>query len=367
MLLSLAAIGLIVALLADGGYTLLARRRREAAARPWSLIVTARAEHPGHLVRLTLADPRGRRLPAFRAGQHLGLQVPAGANGETLQRAYSLAAWKPSPRAYELGIKREEKGAVSRWVWDQLTVGTQVVVYPPKGDFALDIRWRQPLVLIAGGIGITPMRAMLHARLTADTANPVFLFHAARSAGELLYREEFEWLAQGHPAIQYRPSVSQPDPVWPLPCRRIDADHITRSLAAAGASPGEALFYLCASLPMMESLREGLTGAGIAPGQVRWEAFGVDAGGIGGQRLRVVRDGRTTDVVTSGEPTLMATLEAHRLAPASNCRAGTCGECRMRLLAGEVRCLVSPGVALAEDEFLPCICAARGDLIVAHC
>jgi ferredoxin-NADP reductase len=368
--LSLIGLAFVAVLVGDGVRVLLARRRKEAAARPLTLVVTARSEVAGNLVRLTLARTNGGRLPAFAAGQHLTLRVPAGAGGSTAQRAYSLAAWSATPRSYELGIKREERGLefglVSGWVWQHLQIGSPVTALPPKGDFVLDRTIFGALVLIGGGIGITPMRAMLQETLVRTPRRPVILFHGARSASGLLYREAFETLAENTPHFRYHPRVSRPDSAWAQPCARIDSVDALAALADAGIDVAAADFYLCAGRALMEALRAGFATAGIDLARVHWEAFGVAAtAGESGQQVCVIKDGRATEIVTAGEPTLLATLEAHQLAPASDCRAGTCGECRMRLLDGQVRWLAEPGLALAEDEFLPCVCAAAGNLSVA--
>lgn len=359
--LSVAALVFVAVLLADGVRTLLARRRAERAARPLQLVVAERREDAGHLVRLVLADPRGRALPAFAAGQHVLLKAPAGPGGRPAQRAYSLAAWTARPRRYELGIKREAQGQVSGWVWQQLAVGSRVEVSPPRGDFVLDAAGTGELVLIGGGIGITPMRAMAHAAL-ASTTRSVILFHAARHAEELLYREEFRALAAADARLAYRPVVSRPTADWSGERGRLDAARVLAPLAA----PPSATFYLCAGTAMMDELAAGLIAAGIASAHIRREAFGVAAGaGSSGERIVVAATGGRREFLTAGEPTLLAALEAHDLAPPSECRAGTCGECRMRVVDGEVRWLAKPETALADGEILPCVCAAVGGLTLA--
>jgi ferredoxin-NADP reductase len=360
----LAVIGFIfiAALLADGVRVLLARRRHEAAARPLDLVVSERQESAGQLVRLTLACARGGRLPAFSAGQHVLLQAPAGRQGKSVRRAYSLAAWTKTPRHYELGIKREAKGQVSAWAWENLKVGSRLALLPPRGDFILAPQETGELVLIAGGIGITPLRAMLHATLAADRERRIVLFHAARSATELLYHDEFQTLAARPGNFSYRPLVSRPAADWIGESGRLDALRILAALH----TPAQAAFYLCANGALMDALHTGLLDAGIDATRVHWEAFGVAvSGSTAGQRIALEADGRRHDIVSAGEPTLLATLEAHDLAPASECRAGNCGQCCMRLVGGEVRWLMKSGIALADGEILPCICTATGDLRLA--
>lgn len=357
--LSLLALAGIAWLTVDGLLAIVRRQRAERARRPRRLRVAARREVAGDLLCLRLVDPGGRPLPAFAAGQHLLLGAPAGRQGQTIQRAYSLAAWQTAPTAYELGIKREAQGAMSQWLWHNLQVGALVDASLPQGDFVVD-GGREPLVLIGCGIGITPMRAMLHAALAAG--RPVQLFHLARSADGLLYREEFVALAAAHAGFAYHPQVSQPDAGWTGARGRIDAAQIVAGLADAGACR----FYLCAGSAVMAALADGLAALGVAPGRIHREAFGT-AGGSGVSGLNVTVDGGDgpKTLVTAGEPTLLAALEANGIALASECRAGSCGQCLSRLKAGQVDWLLTPEHAVGVGEILPCVCSARSDLALS--
>lgn len=357
----LAGIALLFAawLLADGLRAIWRRqrnsRRQRALETPLELEVVAREEHAGHLLCLHLAAPGGGRLPPFVAGQHVLLRGPAGRDGRTIQRAYSLAAWSPRPQRYELGIKREEHGRLSSWVWNHLRPGTQVSLLPPRGEFSVGLG-RHTVVLVGGGIGITPLRAMLHALL--EQARPVVLHHCARHEDELLYRAEFEALASAQPRFRYRPTLTRPGAGWQGGNGRLDAQRI---LSACG-DPRHAEFYLCAATAMMDQLRAGFVALGVHGEHIHAEAFGAGTGAApAGLTVRV----GDAACVTAGEPTLLATLEENRLAPESECRAGTCGLCRMRLVDGKVDWLLATDLALARDEILPCICAAAGDLRLA--
>ncbi|PKO58072.1 MAG: hypothetical protein CVU25_05820 [Betaproteobacteria bacterium HGW-Betaproteobacteria-19] len=355
--LGLTALLFIGVLLVDGVRSLLARRLDEARRRPLDLVVRKREEVAGHLICLSLEHPRGARLPAFEAGQHVVLFAPAGRDGREIRRAYSLAAWRAgAPRGYELGIKREQLGALSSWAWDHLREGARVRVLPPRGEFVVGPPAAE-LVLVGGGIGITPMRAMLHAALAAPSQfDRVVLFHAARHPQELLYRAEFEHLAQAHDQLSYLPIVSRPDAAWTGASGRLDAARLLMPLRQSGA----AQFYLCAGAEVMAALRQGLMAAGIGEANIHWEAFGVAPGETrAGQRVTLA-NGQGFE--TAGEPSLLAALEAHGAAPESDCRAGTCGLCRMQLRRGEVKWLLAPGCALGPGEILPCVCQAVDDL-----
>ncbi|WP_265949480.1 FAD-binding oxidoreductase [Dechloromonas sp. A34] len=357
--LALLALAGIAGLTVDGLRAIGRRRRAENAKKPHPLRVAKRHEVAGELLCLELADPRGKPLPAFRAGQHLLLTAPAGKNGQPIRRAYSLAAWAAKPGCYELGIKREDRGAMTQWLWQHAQPGSSIEASPAQGDFVVRAG-SGTLVLIGGGIGITPMRAMLHEAL--GSGRTIVLFHAARTAESLLFQEEFTALAAQHGQFAYRPILSRPAGEWTGDRGRLDAGRIV----AAVPLPDSADFYLCAGNAMMDSLRHGLLALGIADSRLHSEAFGAATGsGRSGLNLAIRQAGTTRTLVTAGEPTVLAALEANDLAPAAECRAGNCGQCVAHLEDGEVDWLVKPEFSVGPQQFLPCVCAARSDLNIA--
>ncbi|MBS1131810.1 MAG: hypothetical protein H6R16_2812 [Proteobacteria bacterium] len=354
--LSLLALFSIAWLTIDGLRAIGRRRCAEAASKPRRLLVAKRREVAGELLCLELVDPQGKPLPGFRAGQHLLLTAPAGKHGKAIQRAYSLAAWAARPAHYELGIKREAQGTMTQWLWQNLQVGDGIDVSRAQGDFTIK-PGRGPLVLIAGGIGITPLRAMLQAAL--DSGRPISLFHAARSAEQLLYCDEFIALAGRYAHFSYQPYLSRRADDLSGKRSRLNAGHIVDAITR----PTTADFYLCASNSMMADLRHGLRARGIAEARIHHEAFGVGEGaGQNGLTLAVDRAGTTKTLVTAGEPTVLAALEANDVTVSAECRAGSCGQCVAELNSGEVDWLVQPEFAVGPRQFLPCVCTARGDL-----
>lgn len=357
--LALLALIFVAGLTVDGLRAIGRRRRAEQARKPRPLRIAKRREVAGELLCLELAEPCGKPLPTFRAGQHLLLTAPAGKNGQPIRRAYSLAAWSSKPTCYELGIKREAQGAMTQWLWQHLQEGDSIEVSPPQGEFVVR-PGSGPLVLIGGGIGITPLRAMLHEAL--GSGRPIVLFQAARTPEALLYQDEFAALAATHGHFTYHPTLSRPATEWTGGRGRLDAGHIL----AAVTQPEHADFYLCAGNAMMDALRQELRSLGIADSRIHSEAFGAAAGaGISGLNLAIRQAGTTTTLLTAGEPTVLAALEANDLAPAAECRTGSCGQCVARLEHGEVDWLVKPEFAVGPQQFLPCICAARSDLCIS--
>ncbi|MDP3613888.1 MAG: 2Fe-2S iron-sulfur cluster-binding protein [Rubrivivax sp.] len=310
----------------------------------------------------------GQPLPPFKPGQFLTFALDvtprsadAASTARVITRCYSLSD-RPESAHYRVTIKRVpapaehpefDPGLSSNHFHERVQVGDTLRVKAPAGHFFIDPDPTVPAVLIGGGIGITPLRAMLHAALAQ--ARPVVLHHAARTEAELLYRAEFEALAAQEPRFRYLPTLSRPDHGWSGARGRLDAARVL----ALSAQAAHAEFYLCAGQPMMDALRAGLVALGIHAEHIHHEAFGAgSAAAASGLEIRVGADACTT----AGEPTLLATLEEAGLAPESECRAGTCGLCRMKLAAGEVTWLLDTELALKRDEILPCICVAAGDL-----
>lgn len=335
----------IVALFADGLRIHVQTRRRVAAERPLRLEVIQRDDPTPELFRLRLALPGRRRMPSFQPGQAVMLRTPAG------RRLYSLAGWHKRAGVWELAIRNQ--GRVSGWLHAQAVAGSRLEVDRPRGGFVLASPVGAPIVLVAAGVGITPLRAMLH-RLREFASPPqVTLWHACRHEPELLWREEFEALAASVGWFRYRPILSRPPANWGGERGRLDA---ARLHAVAGR---DTCFYLCASLPMMDELEAGLEGAGVPATRIHREAFGLASGAIGPEHEFVLKDGRTVKA-SEGVP-LLAVLEEQGCAPEVECRAGECGCCRMPI-DGPVRYLLEPSFAVSEGEVAVCCATAAGPL-----
>ena len=269
MMLGLCGLLFIAVLTVDGVRARLRRRRQTLARRPMTLVVRHRQTVDERLVLLQLAEPHGRTLPMFLAGQHLVLQAPAGPQGRTVQRAYALAAWQARPQVYELGIRREPQGQMSAWVWDHLLPGAHILLVPPEGHFTVAPELTT-LVLVAGGIGITPLRAMVHQALAAN--HSTVLFQAAHHQAGLLYQAEFEALATQHAHFTYVPVLSRPAPAWHGLTGHLSA----RRIRAVMPRTTGAHYYLCAPSDMMAMLRRDLTALGVPASDIHHQSFSAD-------------------------------------------------------------------------------------------
>lgn len=283
--------------------------------------------------------------------------MPAGAGGEQLRRRYSLAAWEASPREYQLGIRCVEGGRVSAWLHAHAHPGSEVEVPPPAGEFVLQRRGGD-VVLVAGGIGLTPMAAMvdaLRARCGANTQ--VWLFHAARNRAELVDYARYADLGRSRPGFHYRPFLSAPHAEWSGGRGRLDVDLLMRELA----TPAAAQYYLCASREMMEQLAQGLTAAGVPPSAVHWESFGAAGANADMTKYRVSIAGHGSHAFR-GEPSLLHALEAWGVPVKAECRTGSCGACRVAVRNGQMRLCQTQEVEVPPGSVLACCAVPESDI-----
>lgn len=132
----------------------------------------------------------------FTPGQYIGLDVTV--DGEPMRRNYSLSD-APNGQYYRISVKREEWGRVSGYLHDRVAVGDTLNLYAPSGNFTLR-NGDHPIVLVTGGVGITPAIAMLNA--LAGSGRPVRFVHAATKQRHHAFRDHVEQLAQSHDHIE---------------------------------------------------------------------------------------------------------------------------------------------------------------------
>lgn len=364
MLASVLLLAAAAALFAVGGLFVSglvhhAVRARSAAARMRArtllpLVVVARAEHGDDVFTVELEHAQKKRLPAFAPGQALTLFVP----GTSLRRRYSLAAWEKRPRRYRLGIRREADGAASPRLYEHLQIGARIDVLPPVGRFVLDPA-HTTLVLVGGGIGVTPMLAMLDAVAAHPGQRRVVFHQAARYPVELVDHARLAALAARADWFDYRPIVSRPDANWRGATGRLAATDLVAGLA----EPARAHFYFCARESAMHDWMDALAAHGAPVSHLHWESFG-GAQNPDARAYPVEFDGVVREF--TGEPSLLAAFESWGMSLPAECRTGECGACRVRLVAGELADCQASHVTLPPGEFLACCKVPKSALVLAR-
>lgn len=319
-----------VTVLALTGQGLAYSWRTHAASRarhPLSLRIVGRQDLTADVFTLTLASPRRRALPPLRPGQHVVVEVPGNGKG-VVKRAYTVASWDAAPRAYTLAIKREPGGAASSWLHANARIGATLQVSRPRGHFHSGlVEDSAEVVLVAAGIGITPMRAMIQAWRQQPRPPQVTLHYSARTREGLFFHDEFAQLASAAPWFHYAPRITSET-------GRLSAQHVL----AGSEAPDRTAIAICASQAMEEQLVAGLTENGVPIEQIHRERFGLSANGSHIQATVTVA-GRT--FAYDGAPTLLHALEARDIAVPSECRAGECGACRVTVREGRTRNILS--------------------------
>jgi len=287
---------------------------------------------------LEFCDLQGKSLPKFTAGAHIAVRVPNG-----MLRKYSLCNDPVERDRYQIAVKREINGrGGSRSLVDGVKVGDELAVTAPVNDFGLPPR-AQDFLFIAGGIGVTPIMAMI--RQVLAERKRFRLYYCSRSPETTAFRDELS-------APQFEDTVTihydRGDPsrsldLGPILAERKNREHL----------------YCCGPRPLMEAVR-AMTDHWSSTA-VHFEAFSEAETHKADDkpfRVRLARSGEMLDVPT--DKTILEALRDHGLEVPSSCETGTCGTCRTKLLAGEAD---HRDLVLAEherkDTIMICVSRAR--------
>jgi ferredoxin-NADP reductase len=236
----------------------------------------------GNVVESVAETPRVRTLtldlpdwPGHRAGQHADVRLTA-EDGYQAVRSYSIAS-PPEEKRVMLTVERLDDGEVSPYLVDEVRVGDQMEIRGPIGGyFVWETEQGGPLILVVGGSGIVPLRAMLRHAIASESDTPIRLLYSSRSPGETLYRVELDRFEadQNQIEIVYTYTRSSP-PGWKGYTRRIDEAMLQEVGWAAGRHP---LVYVCGPTSFVEAAASSLLGLGNDPARIRTERFGPTGG-----------------------------------------------------------------------------------------
>ncbi len=326
----------------------------------------------------------GKPLAPYRAGQFLTFQFELpnleGTFGP-VTRCYSLSD-RHAPDAYRITVKRIAApldqpdlppGLVSNYFHDGVVPGTVIQVRAPAGAFVLGDDPNVPVVLIAGGIGITPLFAMARAALAATPERAIHLFYGVHDSRDLVFGTDLAELAARHPNFRLKIVQSCPLPDAANAAPDYEIGFIDVALLRRLLPHGQHHFYICGPPPMMASLVPALRDWGVAGDAVHYEAFGPasieSAESIAPVALETPLavqfvEAKRTLSWTGEDTNLLDFAERHGLAVAFGCRSGSCGTCETAVLSGEVRYAQVPSFDVAPGHCLPCIGAPVGDLVL---
>lgn len=345
-------------------------RAAELATRWRPLKVTRIVEESASIRSFHLQADDGAGLLPHKAGQHLPIRVmPPGAK-EPLLRTYTLSV-APSDGMYRISVKRD--GVVSQHLHDAIRVGDTIEARAPDGAFTIDAHATRPAVLLAAGVGITPLLAMLrhivYEGVRKQRVRPTVFFLAARSRRERAFDGELTELveaAQG--AVKLVRVLSDTSGAG----QGVDYDasgRIDMALLTRYLQFNDYDFYLCGPSLFAQALYDGLRGYNVADNRIHAEAFGpsslkrtIDTRAAAPVRrppsskpvpvafMDSLKEARWTPETGS----LLDLAEARGLSPEFSCRSGTCGTCKTKLVAGSVTYFREASAAVGDDEVLIC-------------
>ncbi len=312
-------------------------------------------------------------LAVFEAGQHLPVRLVLTPGSAPVIRTYTLSA-APSDGFYRISVKKD--GLFSRYLHEQIQVGDVIEARAPQGDFTVVADERRPLVLLAGGIGVTPLLAMLrhivYEGLRTRRVRKTYFFYAARQVAERAFNDELlELIQRANGAVEAIRVISAPEADATLEVDYEVQGRIDVTLLKAALPFDDFDFYVCGPGSFTQSLYDGLRAMQIPDQRIHAEQFGPST-------LQRKSDAATANPVAPQPPasdkpmpvlfansakearwqpdggSLLELAESRGLTPEFSCRGGSCGTCKTRVVAGKVHHMVTPGVSLAADEALIC-------------
>jgi nitric oxide dioxygenase len=228
-----------------------------------------------------LVPEDGGTLPAFKPGQYITVRVPS-RDGQTTMRNYSLSD-KPGQDWFRISVKKESgpkaelpDGYASNYLHNKIEQGSVVEIAAPCGEFFIDVteKHKRPLVLLAAGVGITPLISMLLSVLEATPHRPVVFVHGSLHPDTHAFKNTIDALAANHSnlTVHYRYSEVQ-DPAS-LSAGNVSTGFIDAALIESMVPERDADYYFCGPKPFMVGIYHELLTWGIPPAQVHFEFFG---------------------------------------------------------------------------------------------
>jgi nitric oxide dioxygenase len=226
-----------------------------------------------------LAPQDGGALAAFEPGQYVSIRIQIPGEEHTHIRQYSLSH-APGEIYYRISVKREDNnpavpaGKASVYLHNQVQEGDVLWLSAPAGDFTLDQKDTRPVVLISGGVGLTPMVSMLHTLATTSPNRQVTFIHAAQNGQHHAMRREVEELAMHHPQVAVAWCYQQPTEADAAEHAFHKEGYIDLPWLQSIVPAVDANFYFCGPVPFMKAVNQMLREWGVPDSHRHYEFFG---------------------------------------------------------------------------------------------
>ncbi len=296
------------------------------------LVVDAVRDETAAVKTFRLRHPSEAVIPfRFLPGQFLTITLDRGA--DVLQRCYTIAS-SPSESGFcEITVKRE--GAASSLLHDLLASGSRLSIAGPLGRFTFDEDKADEIVLIAGGVGITPLMSKIRYLASQNWKGRIDLFYSVKTPGDIIFHDELMALQRTFPTLKVHVTVTAPDENWHGARGRLSEKFIRDSVPDIA----ERNVHICGPATMAGAVQQILHQLGVETSRIEVEAFGGRPDASPGQHavdceIRFARSEMAT--IISSRATLLDAALAAGISLDYGCRAGVCGRCKVKIIEGEV-------------------------------
>ncbi len=352
-------------------------RAAELKRNQWSDYVVTRVVDESSIIKSIYLEPRDHAVAKFKAGQFLTIMLSIDARPTI--RTYTVSS-APADEALRISVKRElasaeglAEGVCSAFIHRQLKVGDVIQAEAPCGAFTFDAAEQRPAVLLAGGVGITPMVSMARHTLVEAVRTRYLrettLITAASNAEQRAFFEELNAIAaQSEGRIRNFSALSQVTNNMVAGKDYHHHGHISPQLLRALLPLDDYDFYLCGPSGFMQSMYDMLRTLGVNNERIFAEEFGpaslqrdadqaaqeAEAQAAAREAIVEFSDSGVEQAWSHGDGSLLEFAEAHGFSPEFGCRSGHCGACKTTLLTGAVAYQTQPSSPLEDDEILLC-------------
>jgi len=366
--------------------TLSREMERKKTAETWSGVrkfrIRDKVQEGGSICSFYLVPHDGKALPPFLPGQYLTFNLRLPGRDKPLVRCYSLSDSPFQTEYYRVSIKRADPppqqpdalpGLSSNFFHDELQAGDIVDVKAPSGVFFLDLSKHHPIVLIGGGVGLTPMVSMLNAICDSGSQREVWFFYGVDNGDDYIMKEHLEALEAEHENVHLRLCFSKPKEDEVEGEGFHHAGFVSVELLKQVLPSSNYDYYLCGPPPMVASLTTDLREWGVPDADVHLETFGPASvkkkapspeNAAAAPTGQVVTFARSSKNVTwdGSHDSILELAEANGIELDFGCRAGSCGTCITAVKTGEVGYVEEPDAQPESGSCLACIAVPKTDL-----
>jgi len=314
---------------------------------------------------------------SYLPGQFVTLTMPVGE--KPIRRSYTISSSPTQGYYCEITVKREDKGQGSRYLHDVVKVGDELEAQAASGRFTFTGKEADSIVLIAGGVGITPMMSIARAMTDMGWTGNMYFIVAARDTEHFIFREELERLARRYTSLHLFVALSR----MKKPIDGYASGRLSRELLAEWVpNIASKRIHICGAPPMMDSTKALLAELNVPAENIEIENFGsaqkpkpkskaksdapaAIADVTGTATVKFV----SSDISTALQPdeSLLEAAERIDVSIDNACRVGSCGMCRIKILAGDVTQEVTDGLEPGDEEagmILACQAMSTGNVSV---